>query len=79
MKVNFELTDTFCGEANYSWVRRGSKEFNQWPEPAERAIVQAAKQWAGLTGIPHKKENFGDTIVIRPRGLCQILFITFEG
>ena len=79
MKLNFELTDTFNGEANYSWVRRGTKTVNQWPEPTERCIVKAAKAWAGWTGIYCNKENHSDgTIALKPRHMAQVLFITFE-
>ena len=72
--MNLELTDTFGGEANYSWVRRSSI-----PTPkTDRGIVRAAKRWAGWTGFPCRVDNFGDTIAIYPRGICQVLFVTFE-
>lgn len=78
MKLQFELTDTFGGEANYGWVRRGTKIINQWPEPTERCIVKAAKAWAGWTGVYVNKEHHGDTIVLKPRHLHQVLFINIE-
>lgn len=29
MKVNIEVTDTFGGEANYSWVNRKTYEYDE--------------------------------------------------
>ena len=79
MRLNFELTDTFGGEANYSWVRRGTKTLPGYDAPTERGIVKAAKAWAGWTGIYCNKENHSDgTITLKPRHMAQVLFITFE-
>lgn len=74
--VDLELTDTFGGEANYSWVRR---ECMLLPgKDTDRARVRFAKQWAGWTGIPcevQKIPDSRDTIAIRPEGICQVLFV----
>lgn len=73
--VEYEKTDTFGGDANYSWCRRHAE-----PIPADakdREIVRRAKAWAGWTGHPCKVSHLGDTIEIRPRGVCQVLFISF--
>lgn len=79
MKLNFELTDTFAGEANYSWVRRGQKTLPGYDAPTERGIVKAAKAWAGWTGIYCNKFNHSDGVIeLRPRHIAQVLFITFE-
>jgi hypothetical protein len=43
-----ELTDTFGGEANYSWVRRDQLVLPQ--DASRRQIVTAAKAALGLTG-----------------------------
>ena len=76
MSMQMELTDTFGGEANYYWVRRA-------PLPpckqTQRGMVRAAKAWAGWQGIPCTIENYGDMLRINPRGMCQVLFITWEG
>ena len=71
---NIELTDTFAGEANYSWVKRDKIE----TKDTKRAIVQKAKAWAGLTGIRCNVDWHDSLITIKPRGLCQIVFINIE-
>lgn len=78
MKLQFELTDTFNGEANYSWVRRGTKTLPGYDTLTERGIVKAAKAWARWTGIYVNKEHHGDTIVLKPRHMNQVLFIDIE-
>jgi len=76
MQVNVELTDTFGGEPNYSWVNRES--FDMPHEATDRAIVRAAKAAIGYTGIPCTKCDYGDMIELRPRGGCTVIFITFD-
>jgi hypothetical protein len=72
----FEYTDTFGGEANYSWVKR---EYVDLPPTAtDRELVRAAKKWAGLTGMRCETDNFGETIAIRPRNMATVLFVTWE-
>ena len=78
MKLKFELTDTFSGEANYSWVRRGEKLLERYSDLSERRIVLEAKKWAGWSGHHCTKEYYGDTLALRPRGIHQILFIDQE-
>ena len=73
MKVDYELTDTFGGEANYSWVRRGDVEIKK--NSSDLAIVRAAKLAAGLSGVRCRKVDFGDLICLYPYGMCQVLFI----
>lgn len=72
--VQFEFTDTFGGEANYSWVRRHEAQFPA--DISDRALVIRAKAWAGLTGVPCRKENLGDLIALYPQGSCTVLFIS---
>jgi hypothetical protein len=75
MRLNFEHTDTFGGESNYSWVRRDTVEA---PDTlSDRAIVRRAKAWAGLSGIRSRVEKMGDLIAIWPVGICHVVFITF--
>lgn len=82
--MHFEHTDTFGGEANYCWVRRldvtpdVASDLGIKPDATNRAIVRAAKRWAGLTGYRCETESYGDTIAIRPRHLCQVVFVTFS-
>ena len=70
MKAEIEYTDTYCGEANYSWVKRGTVE-----SKTEKGIMRAAKKFTGLNGIRGKKENCGDLIAFRPSGFGTILFV----
>lgn len=75
-KWNVELTDTFCGEANYSWVRRATFEIGEFA--TKRQIVFAGKKAIGLTGVKCETSDMGDEFWIRPRNSCTICFITFD-
>jgi len=76
MKINIEHTDTFAGESNFSWINRISFEF---PEGiSNRTIIRKVKEWAGWTGIRCDKEIYGDFIILRPRKICEIIFIDYE-
>ena len=71
--VPYEVTDTFGGKANCSWVRRG--EVFLFPGASDLARVRAVKKAMGLEGVPCKRESYGDQIVLRPVGSCTICFI----
>lgn len=70
---NVEMTDTFGGEANYSWVKRCEIEAS-----SELAAVRKAKAELGISGIKCRREDWGDTIVLRPYGACVIVFINAD-
>ena len=73
MWFRVEYTDTFGGEANYSWVRRARFEA---PESiTDRDLVARAKRELGLTGVRCRRETWGETIVLRPVGQLTIMFI----
>ena len=73
MKFLAEMTDTFGGEANYSWVENASFEL---PDGAtDLKVVRRAKELLGLTGVKCDREEYGETIVLRPRNTCTIVFI----
>lgn len=79
MKVNLEVTDTFGGEANYSWVNRETHEFKD--PPSRLGIVRLAKKFMGVTGERCEVEDYGDDMTIRPVGHhapCIICFVRFE-
>ena len=76
MKTLFEYTDTFGGEANYSWVRR--LEIKGEHELTDRQLVFRAKKWAGLTGVRCDTSSYFDMIEVRPRNMCRVIFITFQ-
>ena len=48
-KYDIEVTDTFSGEAIYSWVRRYQVEV-----PINSSPVRAAKKSAGMTGAARR-------------------------
>lgn len=87
----YEYTDTFAGEANYCWVRRGKVTMpelthyghdgctNFWKanKVMERELVKMVKAELGLTGVQCKREEYGDTIVLRPYGGFSIVFIDY--
>jgi hypothetical protein len=73
-QIQFEHTDTFGGEANYAWVKRETFEFPV--DVSDRTLLRRARAWAGLTKVRGRVSNFGDTLEIRPYGICQVIFIT---
>lgn len=74
-KITFvaEYTDTFGGEANYSWVKRA--EFVMNADSTRRQIVAAGKSAIGLTGARCKTLELGEMYELRPIGFCTVLFI----
>jgi hypothetical protein len=82
-------TDTFGGEANYSWVKRatvfmpelthygydGQTNYSKANKTYERELMKAAKAKLGLTGIRGRTDRHGDLIEFRPYGSCTVLFI----
>ena len=75
-QAQVEYTDTFAGEANYCWVRRAQVPYTE--VSSDLAIVRKAKAAVGLTGVRCRRENWGDTIVLRPVGACTVCFISFN-
>ena len=73
MEYLIEITDTFGGEANYSWVRRHS--IAAPAEITDIALVRRAKRKADWSGVRCKVSKYADTIEIRPVGMCCVLFI----
>jgi hypothetical protein len=76
IKFKFEYTDTFGGDANYSWVKRYEEEFPD--NISDLALMRRAKKWAGLANVKGRVDNFGDYIAFYPRGYCTVLFINAE-
>lgn len=70
-----EMTDTFAGEANYSWVRRATLRIPA--DASAREVVRRVKAWADLTGTRGETTQTGDGYVIRPRGACVVVFATY--
>ena len=87
MPFQIEVTDTFGGESNYSWVRRERIEdvpaarigdnAAQDHKRTRRYLVRKAKAFAGYTGMRCDVSDMGDLIEIRPRGICQVCFVSW--
>jgi len=74
MKYICEHTDTFGGEANYSWVQR--EELTLSDNISDLSLVRAAKSALGLSGVRCQRSEAGESIELRPYGYCSIVFIT---
>ncbi len=73
--MHYEITDTFGGEANYSWVQRGNLS-----APTKRGQVREIKRLMGITGQRCQIADFGDLIEVRPvgrRAPCVVAFLTW--
>ena len=68
-----EYTDTFGGDANYSWVERETVSLSDCA--TDRQIVLACKEAVGLSGVKCDREEDGETTILRPRGSCTVMFI----
>lgn len=91
MLFNYEFTDTFAGEANYCWVKRGkvavpelthygydgSNGYAAASARQEKHLMRKVKAALGLSGIRGKREDWGHCIVWRPYGGATVLFITY--
>lgn len=87
-----ELTDTFGGEANYSWVNRasvympelthygydGSTNYAKANKVYQRELMKRAKAAVGLTGVRGRTTHYGDSSEFRPYGLLQVMFINWR-
>jgi hypothetical protein len=67
------FTDTFAGQANYSWVRRA--EFTTDGGASRREVVTKAKRALGLTGVACKTEEHGEGFQLRPVNSLTVVFI----
>lgn len=76
--IHYEITDTYGGEANYSWVKRGKIECKPGKEYSDLSAVRRVKKEINLNGVKCKIENYGDMIVIKPIGQCIVCFVTFH-
>ncbi len=75
--IHYEITDTYGGEANYSWVKRGKIQSKPGEDYSDLAAVRRVKKDAGWENLRCKREDYGDMIVLRPVGQCIIMFINF--
>ena len=71
-----ELTDTYGGEANYSWVRRAS--FQAPRDASDTTLVRMGKAALQMTGQRCTRSTYGDTIQLDVVGACMRAFITYR-
>lgn len=89
---NVELTDTFGGEANYSWVKRatvtmpdlthygydGSTNYSRANRTFQRELMRKAKAAVGLTGVRGRTSSHGDDSEFRPHRACMVMFVNYS-
>lgn len=77
MKIHAHMTDTFSGEANYSWVRNA--EFTMPEGASDLAIVRRAKRELSIDSRT-TTESHGDELTLRfPASDCLVAFIQVQG
>lgn len=76
--IHWEMTDTFGGESNYSWVRRGKIECKPGEDYSDLAAIRRVKKEIGWNGIRCRVENYGETIALYTSGMCRVCFISFH-
>lgn len=74
--MDIEYTDTFNGDANYSWVQR---ETIVIPENlSSTALIRRVKKQLGITVKHIKHEYSADDIRLDLIGCCRVIFITYK-
>ena len=69
------LTDTMCGQPNYSWVNR--QEIKVSDGLSAKSIGTKARAAVGMTGVRSSMfVDYGDMIQIDFSAQCVVLFIT---
>lgn len=76
MVFNYEYTDTFGGDANYSWCKRGKISLPD--DISDLSLVRKVKKELDLSGISCKRSERCGIIELRPIGSCTVIFITPE-
>jgi len=91
-KYDVEYTDTFAGEANYSWVKRatvtmpelthygydGGTNYAKANRVFERELMKRAKAEMGLTGVRGTVERYDDSMTFRPYRSCTVMFVSWR-
>lgn len=75
MAYDIEVTDTFAGEANYSWVKRFT--IPSKPGESRLATMRRAKKAAGLSGVRCNVSDYGDSWRLDVHGACICAFIAW--
>lgn len=69
---DIEVTDTFGGGANYSWVYRYAVRTSD--DISDLALVRRIKSAAGYSGIRGRTWVAGDSVEIRFPARCIVIF-----
>ena len=78
MKFKVEYTDTFSGEANYSWLRVAS--FDAPEEASNSMLVRRAKKALNMSAWPTRTIDTGDGLTLLPQdGAAVLMFVYPEG
>ena len=92
MQFSYEYTDTFGGEANYCWAKRGTVSvpelahygydgahgYTRADKAQTREAVRLVKAALGLTCVKCRREEWSDTIALYPYGANCVVFINYE-
>ncbi len=76
MKYEITETDTFGGEANFSWVSRYEIELPS--NATDLQIARAVKRATGWNGVSGKSYWLGDEYTFYPYGECVVVFANFK-
>ena len=69
---DIEVTDTFGGQANYSWVQRSKLRVPD--DISDLALVRRIKSVTGYSGIRGQTDVSGDSVEIRFPARCVVIF-----
>ena len=69
---DIEVTDTFGGQANYSWVERSKLRVPD--DISDLALVRRIKSVTGYSGIRGQTDVSGDSVEIRFPARCVVIF-----
>ncbi len=75
MKAHVEYTDTFGGDANYSWVERHEFECLKM---SDLGIIRKVKKLCNLNGVKGRGYWIGEMYEFRPYRCCTVMFITLS-
>jgi len=76
MTFTVEYTDTFGGEANYSWVTR--IDFEAPSNISQLALMRRAKRALGISGVRGRTSHFDGVTAFHPYNMCTVMFITYN-
>ena len=90
----YEYTDTFGGDANYCWCKRGTVSvpelvhygytgssdgsYTKADRAQMREVMRLVKAELGLTGVRGIRQSWGDIEVFKPYRSNTILFVEFK-